>query len=215
MLLDEKPLKTPAKAGLVLPTLQLARKIAQEWDSQTDKIDPEKMPFTRTANSAIDKISSKTAEVAEMLIAYGDADLICYRAESPVELVKRQKDAWDPVLDWADKEFGARLMTRKGIMHVAQSGCAIDRLGSEVNAFSVFELAGFHDLVALSGSLVLALAAAHQLYPPTVVWKLSRIDEDWQKEQWGEDEEESVRDTIKLESFISAESFFRLSQKKA
>ncbi|MEM9788756.1 MAG: ATP12 family protein, partial [Pseudomonadota bacterium] len=177
--LDGRSVKTPAKAGLIVPTHAMATAIAAEWDAQEDVVDPTSMPFTRSANAAIDKVATQKSEVADMLAAYGDADLLCYRADAPAELIARQAEAWDPYLDWAASNLGARLVTRTGIMHESQDGEALKRLSDRVHALSEFELAAFHDLVSLSGSLILGFAAAQDLNPLPNVWAASRVDEIW------------------------------------
>jgi len=206
--LDGRSVKTPAKAGLIVPTQTMADAIAAEWDAQEDLVDPTSMPFTRSANAAIDKVAIQKAEVADMLAAYGDADLLCYRADAPVELVERQNEAWDPYLDWAAAHLGARLTTRTGIMHESQDSQALKRLSDRVHALSEFQLAAFHDLVSLSGSLILGFAAAQDLNPLLNVWAASRVDEIWQQEQWGADEEADSVAEIKKSSFFHAKSFF-------
>ncbi|MEO0764846.1 MAG: ATP12 family protein [Pseudomonadota bacterium] len=206
--LDGRSVKTPAKAGLIVPTHTMAIAIAAEWDAQEDVVDPTTMPFTRSANAAIDKVAARKSEVADMLAAYGDADLLCYRADAPAELVARQAEAWDPYLDWAASHLGARLAPRTGVMHESQNGEALKRLSDRVHALSEFELAAFHDLVSLSGSLVLGFAAAQDLNPLPNVWAASRVDEIWQQEQWGADEEAESVAEIKKISFFHAKSFF-------
>ena len=121
VLLDTRTVKTPAKAALVVPTQTMADAIAAEWDAQDEVVDPTKMPFTRSANSAIDKVSVQHAEVAQMLADYGDADLLCYRAERPQGLIDRQAAAWDPLLDWAADALGARLHGGCGTFFQLQS----------------------------------------------------------------------------------------------
>ncbi|WP_146591760.1 ATP12 family chaperone protein [Puniceibacterium confluentis] len=210
--LDGRPVKTPAKAPLVVPTQALAEAVAAEWRAQGDKIDPTSMPFTRGANAAIDKVRIQHAEVADMLAAYGDSDLLCYRAESPAELVARQAAAWDPLLEWAEAEFGARLEARAGVMHVAQDPAALRPLRDAVHRLDAFALAAFHDLVSLSGSLVLGFAALRGHAPAEELWTLSRIDEDWQQELWGGDEEAEEVAARKKAAFLQAQKFFCLSQ---
>lgn len=210
--LDGRGVKTPAKTPLVVPTEALAQAIAAEWQAQEEKVNPATMPNTRTANSALDKVRTQQAEVADMLAAYGDSDLLCYRAEAPAELVERQALAWDPLLDWAADALGARLEARAGVMHVAQDEAALTRLTEQVRALSPFELAAFHDLVAMSGSLVLGFAAAHGYLSAEEAWSLSRIDETWQEEQWGEDEEASAKAAYKRGEFLHAAQFFRLAR---
>ncbi|WP_299652553.1 ATP12 family chaperone protein [uncultured Tateyamaria sp.] len=206
--LDGRSVKTPAKAALILPTSGMADAVAAEWDAQDEVVNPLSMPFTRSANAAIDKVAVQHAEVADMLAAYGDADLLCYRADAPQPLVDRQAVTWDPYLDWAAEALGARLMPRTGLMHESQDAAALAALSAPVHGMSNFELAAFHDLVSLSGSLILGFAAAHDLHPVLTIWAASRLDEIWQEEQWGEDEEAQELAKIKEGSFLHAKAFF-------
>ncbi|MGR3465938.1 ATP12 family chaperone protein [Limimaricola sp.] len=210
VLLDGRPVRTPAKAALVLPTQALAEAVAAEWQAQEERIDPGAMPATRTANSAIDKVTATRAEVAEMLAAYGGSDMLCYRAESPAELVARQAAEWDPLLDWAAARFDARLAVTAGIMPVAQERAALERLGAPVHAMEPFALSAFHDLVALSGSLVLAFAVTEGRCEPQEAWRLSRLDEEWQIEQWGVDDEAEALAQRKRAAFLDAARFWEL-----
>ncbi len=212
VLLDGRPVRTPAKAKLTLPTRAVAEEIAAEWDAQESEIAPLSMPATRAANAAIDKVAPQFDEVAAMLSAYGDSDLLCYRAEAPDELVARQREAWDPMLDWTETAFGARLQPRAGVMHAPQDPGALARLDAEVRRQDAFQLAAFHDLVSLTGSLVLGLAAVHDREAPETLWRLSRIDEDWQAEQWGVDEEAAEAAEIKRASFLQAKRFHDLAR---
>lgn len=208
--LDGRPVKTPAKAALVVPTLEMAQAIAAEWDAQTGEVRPETMPVTRAANSAIDKIVPQRAAVVELVAAYGASDLLCYRATGPAELQARQAAGWDPLLDWAGQALGARLCVTEGVMHVAQDECALAKLTARVEGFSPFQLAAFHDLVAISGSLVLALAVTDGRLLPEEAWLLSRIDEHWQVEQWGEDEEAAASEAARHAGFLEAARFYAL-----
>lgn len=209
--LDGRKVKTPAKSALVLPTDALARAIAAEWDAQEDVIDASTMPVTRAANSAVDKIIPQRAAVVDMLAAYGDSDLLCYRAEGPQELVSRQSAAWDPLLTWARETHGAALICAEGVMHVDQPADSLARLRAPLDAANPFALAGLHDLIALSGSLVIALAVAEGARTPADGWRLSRIDEDWQIDQWGEDEEASALAAVKERDFHAAARVVSLS----
>lgn len=210
--LDGRDIRTPGKAALVMPTRPLAEAIRDEWDAQGEKIDPEAMPVTRTVNSAIDKVAPQRQGVIDTVAAYGDADLLCYRAEAPAELVRRQVLAWDPLLDWAVDAFGARLQVRKGVIHVPQDAAALALLREKVAEFSDIELAAFHDLVSLSGSLVIGLAASRSLQPDGDLWMTSRIDEHWQEEQWGEDAEAAELARTKHAAFMTAARILRLSR---
>ena len=210
--LDGRRVKTPAKAALVLPGQAMAEAVAAEWDAQTEKVNPLTMPFTRSANAAIDKVTHQHAEVAAMLAEYGDSDLLCYRAEHPDELVDRQSAEWDPALEWAEAALGIRLEARKGLVHVAQDSGALERLSARVHAMTAFELAAFHDLVSLTGSLVLGVAATQDWRDPEAIWQLSRLDENWQEELWGPDEEAQASAEVKRKAFLHAKRFFDLSR---
>jgi len=212
VLLDGRPVKTPAKTHLVVPTDAMAQAIAAEWDAQEEAIDPLTMPVTRGANAALDKVSIQFNEVADMLVEYGDTDLLCYRAEGPEGLVQRQISLWDPMLDWAHEVYGARLLPAQGVIHVAQDQTALARLSEPVRAMTAFELAGFHDLVGISGSLVLGLAVTQGRLPAKEAWSLSRLDEDWQIEQWGSDEEAEAVAEKKKTDFLNAAKFYQLSR---
>lgn len=214
ILLDTRPVRTPAKAPLVVPTQALAQEIAAEWDGVTDRIDPDKMPLTRMANSAIDKVEAQKSEVADLVAAYGDSDLLCYRADNPDSLVQRQNDAWDPLLDWASDHLNARLIPRVGVVHSPQDPGAIGRLTQRVHGLSNFELAAFHDLVSLSGSLIIGFAAIHRFRTVDALWDDSRIDENWQIEQWGADDIATKAEEFRQEAFFVSEKFFCLATEK-
>ncbi len=208
--LDGRPVRTPGKAELAVPTEALAREIAREWDAQDGVIDPRTMPLTRAANSAIERVAPQRRAVAEMLAGYADSDLTCYRADTPDELVARQQAAWDPLIDWAEDVFGARLIPVVGVMHQPQSPRALARLGAEVDRFGAFELTGLHDLVALSGSLVIGLAASREAFALDDLWQRSRIDETWQQERWGEDDEAAEMAEAKRQGFAQAQRLLHL-----
>ena len=208
VLLDGRSVKTPAKAGLIVPSKALAEKIASEWDAQEGDVNPEIMPFTRAANAAIDKVTLQFVEVADLIAAYGENDLLCYRAATPQELVDRQAAAWDPILDWANDVYGVRLATGQGVMHIAQPPSAIERLTQEVHALSPFQLTAFHDLVSLTGSLVLGFAIVNNRLGADAAWDLSRIDEIWQAEHWGQDEEALDLAETKRQALLSAAEFY-------
>lgn len=209
--LDGRPVRTPAKAPLILPTRGLAEAVAAEWAAQEGEVDPGAMPFTRSANAAIDKVARQFDEVAEMVAAYGDTDLLCYRADAPEALARRQSEAWDPALDWAARVLGARLVPRRGILHRPQAAEALDRLSRRVRAATPFQLTALHDLVGLSGSLVLGLAAAEGWKDADAIWTLSRLDELWQEEHWGCDEEAQAGAAHRRAAFLHAKRFFDLA----
>jgi len=209
--LDGRGIKTPAKTALVVPTQGMAEAIAAEWDAQVEKIDPMTMPMTRSANAALDKVSAQHGEVADMLADYGDSDLLCYRAATPVELVARQSAVWDPLLAWAAQELGAKLEPRAGVLHVSQAPETLAKLRALVHEMDDFQLAGFHDLVMLSGSLIIGFAAIKDANVTHKLWEVSRLDEIWQRDQWGEDDEAEANAAIKAEAFLHAKRFFDLA----
>lgn len=208
VMLDGRMLKTPGKQDLVLPTHAVAELVAAEWRAQSDVIDPEVMPATRAANSAIDKVRGQKAEVTGLLAAYGDSDLVCYRAEGPEALLMREARAWDPILDWAAHRFGIRPLCHTGVMHAPQPEALLVGLHADVDRLDAFELTALHDLVAMSGSLLLALAVIDRFDTPETLWRLSRVDEDWQAEQWGTDEEAENLAEARKQSFLAAARFY-------
>lgn len=208
--LDGRAVKTPAKAPLVLPTLAMARAVAAEWDAQDKLVRPETMPMTRAANSALDKVTPQFAAVAELLADYGGSDLLCYRAEGPEALVARQAAAWDPLLAWAAAELGAPLVATAGVMHIAQPAESLARLRAELFGATPFELAGLHDLIAITGSLILGLAVARGRLSAAEAFGISRIDEHWQAELWGADAEAAAAEARKQAALEEAARFHAL-----
>lgn len=210
VLLDGRSLKTPAKTPFWVPTRDLAQEVAAEWQAQGEKVKPETMPFTRTANSALDKVTPQFEAVADMLAAYGGSDLLCYRATAPQELVARQAERWDPLLAWAQGRFGTALLVTQGVMPVEQPAACQLVFRDAVRALSPFQLAAFHDLVAISGSLILGLAIAEGRLTADEGFDLSRVDEAWQIELWGEDEDAAESEAIKRASLTHAARFYGL-----
>jgi chaperone required for assembly of F1-ATPase len=211
VLLDGRPLKTPAKAPLDLPSEAMARAMAEEWAAQDTVIDPRSMPVTRSANSAIDRVLPQQAEVVAMLASYGETDLLCHRAHGPDALVAQQAEGWDPLLDWAANALGARLCPTTGILPAEQPPEALARLSQALDDLDAFRLTAVHDLVTLSGSLVLGLAVARGRLDAETGWTLSRIDEDFQIAQWGADEEAAEAAATKAADFRHAVRFLSLA----
>jgi len=208
--LDGRPVKTPAKAALVLPTRAMAEAVAAEWDAQTGVVKPASMPVTRAANSAIDKVAVQFDEVAGLLCAYGGSDLLCYRAMGPAALIRRQEAAWDPLLHWSSEALGAPLHATRGVAYVDQPEQSLSRLSARITALTPFQLAAVHDLIAISGSLVLALAVIDRRLSLDAAWVISRVDETWQAEQWGEDEDAAAQEALRRQGFEQAGRFFAL-----
>lgn len=210
--LDGRTIKTPLKTPIAVPTRALAEAMADEWDAQGEKIDPMTMPVTRAVNATLDKVIPQRVEVADMLADYGACDLLCYRATHPERLIERQQAGWDPLLAWANTRFGAALRTTQGVMHVTQSPDAIEALRARVHQFTPWELTGFHEFVTITGSLVIGLAAAEDVRPLDSLWECARIDENWQEEQWGEDEEATEMAQAKRAAFFQAATFLALTR---
>ncbi len=215
VLLDGRTVRTPARSVLHLPTKDLAEAVAAEWQTQGELVQPARMPMTRSANAAIDKVARQRDEVVTYIAEYGATDLVCYRADDPPELAARQSEAWDPLLEWARDALGADLRTTSGILPVAQADAALNNLRAEVVLCDDFALTALHDLVMLSGSLVIGLAAVAGTRRPESLWELSRIDEDWQIAQWGDDAEAEAMARSKRADFLHAAEFHRLSQTAA
>ncbi|ATY33702.1 ATP12 family chaperone protein [Sphingomonas psychrotolerans] len=185
--LDTRPVRTPGRATLTVPTRALAEAIAEEWRAVGDTLDPRAMPLTGLANAAIDHVAPDPAAFAAGLAAYGESDLLYYRAEEPAALVDRQAAAWDPLLDWARGRYDVHFEPTAGVMHHAQPEATVARLGEAVAALDAFRLAALSPVVTISGSLVAALALIEDAATPEAVWQAAHIDEDWQAERWGED----------------------------
>lgn len=185
--LDGKPVRTPGRVALALPSPALADGVAGEWRAVGETLDPRAMPLTGLANAAIDRIGPARATFAAGLAAYGESDLLCYRADEPEPLVARQAAAWDPLLDWARGRYDIHFETVTGVIHRPQPPATIARLGEAVAALDAWQLAGLSPLVTVSGSLVIGLALLEGAIEGDGAWAAAHVDEDWQAEQWGED----------------------------
>jgi chaperone required for assembly of F1-ATPase len=210
VMLDAQPLRTPAGAPFAVPTKALAEAIAGEWDALEGEIVPARLPLTRLANTAIDRVAGAHAAVVATVADYGGADLLCYRAAAPEALAARQAAAWDPWLQWAARALGAPLLAVTGLVHHPQPDASLAALRGAVAACDPFALTALHELVALSGSLVLGLAVARDALAPEAAWDLSRIDETWQAEQWGTDAEAEAAAAGKRAEFLRAAALLRL-----
>jgi chaperone required for assembly of F1-ATPase len=210
--LDGSLVRTPAKAPLILPSRELAEAIAAEWDAQGTLLKPHTMPMTRSANSAIDKVTPQFDEVAALIADYGASDLICYRADRPAALVARQAEVWDPLMTFAAQALQAPLVATTGVVPVAQPPASLQRMRAAVRSMDPFALTGFHDLVALSGSLVIGFAVVRGHAPPGLLWAASRVDEEWQAGQWGRDDEAEAAAALKRTAFLDAVRFHSLAR---
>lgn len=210
--LDGRPVRTPARLPLVLPNDALAAAVAQEWADQGEDIDPASMPFTGLANAAIDQIAPDPVAFAATISVYGESDLLCYRADSPVELAARQAEHWQPLLDWAGRRHDVSFAVTSGIVPVTQPQATLDRLRDATAAHPPFLLAALSPLVGLSGSLVIGLAAIERAFDPAELWRAAELDELWQAEQWGDDDEALVRRARRHGEFMIAARFAELAR---
>ena len=213
VVLDGRPLRTPGKLPLILPTEALARAIAAEWDAQTDVIDPNRLPLTRAANSAVEKVTPQFHDVTSMLGDYGGTDLLSYRASEPEALTRMQAVGWDPLIDWAATELRAPLRITHGVIPVPQDPAVLLKLQAEIASLDAFALTALHDLVTLPGSLILGLAVLRGRLDAETAWKLARIDEEFQADRWGRDEDADLAAQGRLEAMRNAERFYHLSRR--
>lgn len=210
VLLDGRPVKTPGRAPLAPPGASLAAAIADEWNEQGETIDPRAMPLTGLANAAIDRIAPARHAFAQGLAVFGESDLLCYRAEGPAPLVARESEHWDPLLAWAAARYDIVFEVTAGIVHTPQPPETVERLAAAVRARGPWELAGLSPLVTVSGSLVVALALAEGAIGLGQAWAAASLDEQWQIEQWGEDEEAVQALANRRADFTAAARFLSL-----
>ena len=208
--LDERPVRTPARALLSLPTEALAEAVAQEWRDVGETIDPRAMPLTGLANAAIDRVAPDREAFAAGLARYAEADLACYRAEGPAELVRRQQESWDALLAWARRRYDLDFATTCGLMHVNQPRATVERLTHAVASLDAYRLAGLSPLVTIGGSLVTGLAVLEKAVTPVDAWRAVSIDEQWQLDQWGSDAEAEAALENRRKDFFAAAKFIEL-----
>lgn len=199
--LDGKPIHTPARSELAVASRALADEIAVEWDTQGERVDPATMPMTRRANTALDRVRGREAEIVEEVVDYAASDLLCYRAERPEGLVTQQQLHWDPVLAWTKDALAAPFSIGTGITHVAQDENSLARIREALSVHDFYALTPLHTMTTLTGSALLALALAEGRLDPDAVWQAAHVDEDWQVSQWGEDAEAKARRTLRRAEF--------------
>jgi chaperone required for assembly of F1-ATPase len=201
--LDGKPVRTPGRNALAAPVRPLAEAMASEWEAQQETIDPLSMPLTRLANSVIDGVAGNVAAVADDMARYFESDLLFYRAGFPDALVARQARHWDPVLRWAADDLGAHFILTEGVMHVKQPDSAVAAVRALLpqDAWSVGAL---HVVTTVTGSALLALALRQGVLDEDAVWAAAHVDEDWNRETWGADEEVEQRRMARLRDYAAA-----------
>ena len=208
--LDGKPLRTPARQFLTVPTEALADAIAAEWNSVEDKIDPRAMPLTGLANAAVDRVAPDKPAFAAGLARYAEADLACYRAEGPRGLIELQAEQWDALLGWGRRRFDVDFNTTGGIVHVDQPAATVDRLRHAVGSLDAFRLAGLSPLVTIGGSLLAALGVLEGAFSPEKAWDAVSVDDRWQLDQWGSDAEAEAALASRRWDFLAAARFLEL-----
>lgn len=209
ILLDGKPVKTPSRKALAVPTRALAEAIAEEWRGQGEAIELANMIFTRLATAGIESVPANRGHIAEQVMSFGKSDLLCYRAESPRELAARQAQIWDSLLDWAAQKYGARFAIATGIVFVEQPAEALLAMEKAVWELDDYPLAALHAAASITGSLVLALALVERRLTAQEAFAASRLDETFQAEKWGQDEEAEARAAHLRAELISAEQFLQ------
>jgi chaperone required for assembly of F1-ATPase len=210
VLLDGRPVRTPAKRSLAAPAQSIAEAIAGEWNAQSDAVDPARMPLTRLANAIIDAVADRPGAVAAEVAKYLGSDLVFYRAGAPAGLVGKQAQAWDPILAWARDELGARFVQVEGVMYAAQPEHAIAAARAGIPR-DVWRLGAVSSITSLTGSALLALALAQDALAPDTAWEAAHVDEDWELVQWGRDELALRRRAFRRAEFDAAATVLRLT----
>ncbi len=190
VVLDGRPVRTPARRTLAAPTRLLAEAIAAEWQAQRDVIDPANMPLTRLANTIIDGVADTAPAVAAEVARYLTSDLVFYRAASPQGLVARQAKAWDPVLAFAQEAFGARFVLGDAMVFVVQPEAALAAVRARIPEdppYDYWRLGALHAITTLTGSALIALAVSHGRLTAEAAWAAAHVDEDWNMDFWGRD----------------------------
>lgn len=204
VLLDGRPIRTPAKHLVSVPSEAIATALAAEWDAQTDKIDPATMPLTRLVNSTIDGVEDARGAMLDEIVAYLNHDFICYPATHPERLVDRQQKHWQPVLKYVEAPLGGRFVQATGIMAVEQSPVMGEALRAEWQGLDIFQLAAVHTIMTITGSALLPYAFWKGFLSSESTWSAAMVDEDWNIEMWGEDEEATKRRTFRRADFDAA-----------
>jgi len=191
--LDSRPLRTPGRRELVVPSEALAAAIAAEWDAQQDEVRPPTMPLFRLAATALDRTAAHRERVAAEAANYAGTDLVCYRADHPPALAARQQAEWQPLIDWARQRYDAALAVTTGVIPTRQSAAALTTFAAAVAVQDDFRLTALHALAGSCGSLVIALAVIEGRLDADAAFAASQLDESFQIEAWGEDSEAAAR----------------------
>jgi chaperone required for assembly of F1-ATPase len=202
-MLDDRPIKTPSRKLVVVPNRAIAEAIAAEWESQQETINPLTMPLTRFANSVVEGVVDKVELVADDVAKYLGSDLLFYRAGHPVTLVELEAAYWDPVVFWAAKSLNAHFVLTEGVVHVRQPDAAIAAARAAFPS-DPWSMAALHVVTTLTGSALLALALVRGALDSDQVWAAAHVDDDWNIEKWGVDEEVAARRLARYVDFQAA-----------
>lgn len=208
--LDGRPVKTPTRNELALPTKRLADAVVAEWESVEKTVDPMRMPMTGFANAAIDRVGVDRDDFAAAIAAYGETDLFCYRAAEGEALAERQAEIWDPWMNWARDRYDVSFVIIEGIMHQPQPELTLGKLRAAVAARGTFELAAMAKLAHLSGSLIATLAVVEHAGSAQEIWNATCLDELWQEELWGADHWAQKNRSDREGEFLQAVRFLDL-----
>ena len=210
IMLDGRQLKSPAKRSLTLPSVALAEAVASEWRAQGEKILPKTMTMMTLAATAVDRVTPQRNHVVDGIAAYAGTDLLCYPAEGPADLVARQNSHWPPLLDWLAARHGAQLAVADSLMPLRQSPQALARVRAAIDAHDDFELVALHAVTSAAGSVVVALAMLDGHLDGERAFTVSQLDESYQIERWGLDEEaEKRRDGLRA-AILDAAKFVQV-----
>lgn len=209
--LDGRGIKTVRGAAQILPNQPLAQALAQEWEQQDQELDPASFPMRDMTDYAIDVVAADPVAVADKLVAYGDTDTLCYRADPDEPLYAHQQDVWEPLLKAFETREGVEMTRVSGILHHPQSDATIATLRARLGAASTFALAGIEAMSSLAASLVIGLSAAEPDAEPTELWRAASLEEEWQADLWGRDVEAEERRVKRQADFLRAREFTRLA----
>ncbi len=213
ILLDGRVIKTPMKATLAVKTEPLAKAIQEEWATQGEEIDSETMILTKLANTAIDRVAPRRPDILAELVSYGGNDLLCYRATEPNSLVELEQKVWDPVLNWFSVQHNLRMHLAAGVIHVAQEQEELEKLADLYDQFDEFDLTSLHNMTTMLGSALLPLALILGEWDQEEIWAAAHLEEDFQIERWGEDEQAKNRREMRHGEFLETYKFYQLSRK--
>jgi chaperone required for assembly of F1-ATPase len=191
--LDGRPVKLPSGKPLTTSLPPLAEAIAREWANAPQNFSPDDLPLTRLASTAQERIVPHRTEIIQQLTAYGLNDLLCYRAEAPADLAARQRQQWERWLTWAEANYGLKLLSTSGLIPINQPPGTAEQLTAILSTESDNTIAALGVIVPGLGSLILGLALVAKALTPQAACETSLLDELWQEEQWGTEDEALLR----------------------